>query len=389
MIFFTPCLLFTNIASVITFNKLVTLWPIPAFFALFLIISWVVGQVTFRLFGIQGAYRRFVLACSLFSNTNSLPLAIINSLAFSEAGRLLYWRTDDTQQQVAARGTAYVLFYAMFCNIIRWSYGYHLLQPQPLDQMEDDDIDSDNGDQQPYSPYSSTSTPTLQTYNATDDKLDYGSKCVSPSSSILTPSFPNESSTLLPSSLHQPMIHPWWKRAVFKLHSYMSPPLYAAVLALVVGLSPLHPLLFDEHAFLYPSVTKAIQSCGKVAVPLILICLGSQLTWIAQQEQSSWSSPVVASLVTRMVVPIIVIGTVVICLWHDTHIDLLQDPMFVVSLIILGCTPTAINLSQITQVSGMFEHEMMQVLFWNYGVICIPLMTMVVFVALAVVDNYM
>jgi predicted permease len=70
-------------------------------------------------------------------------------------------------------------------------------------------------------------------------------------------------------------------------------------------------------------------------------------------------------------------------------IDLLQDPMFVVCIIILGSTPTAINLSQITQVSGMFEQEMMQVLFWNYAVICIPVMTAVVFIALAVVDNCM
>ncbi|SAL95228.1 hypothetical protein [Absidia glauca] len=383
MTFFTPCLLFINIASVISIDKLVTFWPIPAFFILFLLVSWVVGQVTFRIMGIEGAHRRFVMACSLFYNTNSLPLAIINSLAFSESGNLLFWHTGDTQQEVAARGMAYVLFFAMFCNIIRWSYGYHLLQYQPSD--------CDMGRQR-HSSYSSiTSTIQDETENNGIDS-DYVNKD-SPSSPLspFPPELAHESSTLLPLSSPSPyQEHRLLKQALLKLHSYMSPPLYAAVLALVVGLSPLRPLFFNEHAFLYPTVTKAIQSCGKAAVPLILICLGSQLTWIAQEPSSSSSlRVVVASLVTRMVAPAIVIGIVVTTLNLSIKIDLLQDPMFVVCIIILGSTPTAINLSQITQVSGMFEQEMMQVLFWNYAVICIPVMTAVVFIALAVVDNCM
>lgn len=385
MTFFTPCLLFTNIASVISIDKLVTFWPIPAFFIMFLLVSWVVGQVTFRIMGIKGAHRRFVMACSLFYNTNSLPLAIINSLAFSESGNLLFWHTGDTQQEVAARGMAYVLLFAMFCNIIRWSYGYHLLQYQPSD--------GDMGRQR-HSSYSSiTSTIQDETENGSTDS-DYVNKD-SPSSPTITspspPEIPNESSTLLPlSSSPSYQEHYMLKQVMLKLHSYMSPPLYAAVLALVVGLSPLRPLFFSEHAFLYPTVTKAIQSCGKAAVPLILICLGSQLTWIAQETPSPSSlRVVVASLVTRMVAPAIVIGIVVTTLNLSIKFDLLQDPMFVVSIIILGSTPTAINLSQITQVSGMFEQEMMQVLFWNYAVICIPVMTAVIFIALSVVDNCM
>lgn len=55
------------------------------------------------LFGIDKYYRRFVLACVMFCNANSLPVAIISSLAVSEAGKTLYFGPDDTQDKVSAR----------------------------------------------------------------------------------------------------------------------------------------------------------------------------------------------------------------------------------------------------------------------------------------------
>lgn len=53
--------------------------------------------------GLSPQYRRFVLACSVFGNTNSMPIAIITSLAVSEAGQILFWDADDSQEFVAAR----------------------------------------------------------------------------------------------------------------------------------------------------------------------------------------------------------------------------------------------------------------------------------------------
>lgn len=55
------------------------------------------------LFGIDRYYKRFILACVMFCNANSLPVAIISSLAVSEAGKTLYWGPDDTRDMVAAR----------------------------------------------------------------------------------------------------------------------------------------------------------------------------------------------------------------------------------------------------------------------------------------------
>ena len=43
------------------------------------------------------------MGCVMFCNANSLPVAIIASLAVSEAGKTLYWGPDDTQKMASAR----------------------------------------------------------------------------------------------------------------------------------------------------------------------------------------------------------------------------------------------------------------------------------------------
>lgn len=172
----------------------------------------------------------------------------------------------------------------------------------------------------------------------------------------------------------------------------MSPPLHAALLALFVGLfPPLKHLMYDEDSFFYASITKAIESCGKASVPIVLVCLGAQLKSIRETQQTNTTQrskkAITLSIFIRMfLAPLCVIPIVFLfAKFGQNWSELASDPMFLVSMIVVGCTPTAINLSQITQVSGVFEEEMLNVLFWSYGVICIPVCTLVVFLALILV----
>ncbi|KAI8393632.1 auxin efflux carrier [Radiomyces spectabilis] len=351
MVFFTPCLLFSNIASIISLEKLLAFWPIPAFYLVFAIISFSASQITSRLVGLNAPYRRFVLACVMFSNTNSLPIAIISSLAVSEAGNILFWDTDDTEVSVAARGISYTLFFAIFGNLIRWSYGYSLLQKH-----------------EPKAKASSLSetSPLLATFPF--------------------PSIAQSRAQSLTRSLKT-------NAYLFarKVDNFMSPPLYAAVLALIVGLSPLKGFLYDKDSFMYPSFTKAIETCGRASVPIILTCLGSQLACISESQHHSHAvrKPVFTAISVRLLLmPLFVIPIVIaFVLYGSRWSTLASDPVFIVMMIVLGCTPTAINLVQITQVNDFCEEEMLRMLFWSYGVICIPVCTFTVFTALSVVDK--
>lgn len=181
------------------------------------------------------------------------------------------------------------------------------------------------------------------------------------------------------------------KRAALRFHSFMTPPLYAATLALIVGLSPLKQVLYNKQSFLYPSFTKAIETCGKAAVPIILSCLGAQLASISESQHATpaMRKPVTAAVVIRMVMtPFLVTPLVVLFVKYGAPYSILAtDPVFIVMMIVLGCTPTAINLVQISQVNGIFEEEMLRMLFWSYGIVCVPVVTMTVFLALNVVDR--
>ncbi|CAO3619522.1 unnamed protein product [Cunninghamella echinulata] len=424
--YFTPCLLFTNVASTISFEKLLAFWPIPVFYYTYSIIFYITTQSTTKLFGLSAPYRRFVLACVMFQNTNSVPLAIMTSLAVSEAGKVLLWNSDDTLEAAAARGISYTLFFAIFGNLLRWSYGYRLLQRKETDDIDTlSEIDEEvvhhdvmdstlnvppsysqvyiNQQQQSASSSSSSISDqagTLKLPGMPDRKLSSMTLAVTPKDEDqdpfkkLIPSQPNERTSLLHPQQQQKNdsgIIAFIKRVANKIHSVMTPPLYAAVLALIVGLSPLKPILYDKHSFLYPAFTKAIEQCGKAAVPIILSCLGAQLADISESSQTSphIKKPVTLAVMIRMMMtPFLVIPIVILFVKYGAaYSTLATDPTFITIMIILGCTPTAINLVQITQVNAIFEEEMLRMLFWSYGIVCVPVVTIIVFLALFIVDT--
>lgn len=343
------------------------------------------------------------------------------------------------------RGISYTLFYAIFGNLLRWSYGYGLLQKTEqdlLDEQQEHDMhgraesgklnggaeiviskgygscspiqdDDDEGRQQqgrmPDRRLSSM-TLTAATDQDGDDEDDvkqsYAAAAApvtpkeAPETTQLLASFPtlpaggdmDGSSSHKNSSSH--LISDLIMQAGQRIHRFMSPPLYAAFLALVVGLTPLKHLLYAKDSFLYPCLTKAIENCGRAAVPLILTTLGAQLYIISTSQHSAapaMMKPVVSAILVRMVImPFVVAPITIAFVVYGARISLLAtDPVFITMMVVLGCSPTAINLVQITQVNNVFEEEMLRMLFWTYGVVCIPVCTAVVFLGLTIVDKVM
>lgn len=141
MNFFTPCLLFSKVAFslssgasvpllaslLLTFtDKLRELWVIPIFFALVsgvsLVVAWLLGSL-FRLDRphryasidlypfdspqLFASHRNFAMAAAMIMNSNSLPVALLQSLVFTVPG--LQWYRDETLDEVAARAITYLL----------------------------------------------------------------------------------------------------------------------------------------------------------------------------------------------------------------------------------------------------------------------------------------
>ncbi|CAE6386351.1 hypothetical protein RSOLAG1IB_02537 [Rhizoctonia solani AG-1 IB] len=122
---FTPSLLFNKVAFSLSPEKLQELWIIPIFFvgitAVSSIVAWVLGTV----FGLKRSQRNFAIAASAFQNSNSLPIALMQSLVVTV--HELKWGKGDTKDGMLGRALTYLVLYSTLGMILRWSYGVHLL----------------------------------------------------------------------------------------------------------------------------------------------------------------------------------------------------------------------------------------------------------------------
>ncbi|RCI08727.1 hypothetical protein L249_4686 [Ophiocordyceps polyrhachis-furcata BCC 54312] len=124
---FTPCLIFTKLASQLNAEKLTELAIIPAIFFIQTLISWIVSTLMARAFQFNKRASNFVTAMGVFGNSNSLPISLVLSLSQTIKG--LHWDriTGDNDDEVAARGILYLLIFQQLGQLVRWSWGYHVL----------------------------------------------------------------------------------------------------------------------------------------------------------------------------------------------------------------------------------------------------------------------
>ncbi|KAF9909226.1 hypothetical protein EC991_008987 [Linnemannia zychae] len=329
--FMTPCLLFTKIASTINWTQFKAFWPIPAFYVLFSLASWIVAKAGSRLFRFSKDEEKFVIASVLFSNTNSLPMALLQSLAFSAAGDRLLRDADDTREAVAARGISYILFYAIFGNLVRWSYGFTLLVPKDKEEEEEEpeeynalppaapsvliNVDMPSSSRPSGSRPSNASALTVtSTYrNAQSNSLTNGESyqgafehtpLKKPAQQQADPSYlhplslpQSSNNTRMPrspaASISESVLLQRAQTAYERIRQVLTPPLLTALLALVVGLVPsLHQLFMSPSSTFYRFLVRPIEGCGAAAIPMILLCLGAQVVHFAATSSSSSASDV-------------------------------------------------------------------------------------------------
>ncbi|KAL9098347.1 MAG: hypothetical protein Q9163_005982 [Psora crenata] len=128
---FTPCLIFTKLASQLTADKLMDLAIIPAIFIVQTLVSYICSLGVSKAFGLKQRPRNFVIAMGVFGNSNSLPISLVLSLSQTVKG--LHWAKipGDNDDEVAARGILYLLIFQQLGQLLRWSWGYNVLLAPP------------------------------------------------------------------------------------------------------------------------------------------------------------------------------------------------------------------------------------------------------------------
>ncbi|MDC6272005.1 AEC family transporter, partial [Acetobacter pasteurianus] len=176
--------------------------------------------------------------------------------------------------------------------------------------------------------------------------------------------------------------------------AFMNPPLYAMLISVIVASTPLQQVFFDttgnngNGSFIHNTFTNAITNLGSVSIPLILIVLGSNLYPSQDIPAASkhYNRMLIGSLVSRMILPPIILLPIIAMCVKYINTSILDDPIFLIVAFVLTVSPPAIQLSQISQLNGIYQKEMAGVLFWGYVILTLPTTIFIVVFSLKVLD---
>lgn len=351
---FTPCLVASKLAGSLSVDQLKDLWLLPITFVLLTLVSYGVGLYASRIMKLPSKQTRFVIGCTVFQNSNSLPLALVTALASSLDG--LWWdqRANDTDEAVASRGILYLLVFSQLGLSIRWSYGYNYLfaKSRPGDATEHGSLADPESrtpsvlDQehvpysdQPFEPYQDNSSPG-QEQNirvATGFPPAPSSTHKSPVQPEL-PTANSESGDLIQFPALQSANR---KHNIFEsitdglvaaaktFYGFLNPPLWAMIIALIVACVPgLQPFFYTKGTFQYNSITTAVSTAGDCAVPLILVVLGANLAQEKAESDSGlpYSNKTVwTAIVSRMILVPVILLPILAILARFAPISVIDD----------------------------------------------------------------
>lgn len=161
---------------------------------------------------------------------------------------------------------------------------------------------------------------------------------------------------------------------------FMNPPLWAMLVAIIIAsVPPLQRLFFTPGTFIENSVTSAIRQSGGVAVPLILVVLGANLARNTlpvdpnhtQEDDKEENRILIASIVSRMLLPTIIMAPILAVSAKYVPVSILDDPIFIIVCFLLTGAPSALQLAQICQLNNVYVGAMSRLLFQSYVVWCV------------------
>ena len=268
-------------------------------------------------------FRSFAIAAAMFMNSNSLPIALMQSLVVTVPG--LKWGSDDSKNAMVGRALTYLVLYSTLGMILRWSYGVRLLSQADPETTEDGNLAPPDSpllgrDESAFPPSSEEYRVLHREYPHSDQSStvahgeEYPTIVVHDTSRRSDPkffySFPNTpspksqvasgASSSVPSAeasdaeeddtlefpvrrrFTEPTSTVWQsrrrriRRKVEKVFhnftEFMTVPLWAALMSLVVACIPPLQHMLDEHV---QPIKGALTQAGNCSIPLTLVVLGA------------------------------------------------------------------------------------------------------------------
>lgn len=138
--FFTPALLFSKVAFTLDPARLAELIIVPAGFVIITVVSALVAWMLSSVARLTRAQRNFSIACAITPNSNSLPVALMQSLVATVPQ--LHWEEEgepeDNVNGMLGRALTYLVLFSTLGMFLRWSLGAKLLSS--IDESKDEPV---------------------------------------------------------------------------------------------------------------------------------------------------------------------------------------------------------------------------------------------------------
>ncbi|ODV87455.1 hypothetical protein CANARDRAFT_5988 [[Candida] arabinofermentans NRRL YB-2248] len=400
---FTPALIFTKLASSLSLKKLLEVIIIPMLFVMVTGVSYCCSIWMSTLLKLSESESNFVTAMAVFGNSNSLPVSLTLALSYTLPG--LEWEDveDDTPDQIASRGLIYLLIFQQLGQMLRWSWGYNkLLKKQSKETLYGVDHPFVQRDIEQHQSLlggeNNSNRPISYGSNEENDEIDNNNNTLTvPSQPIVAENQWSEGSSMSSNlSTNKSVVEERENDNqetsggevttigpnIFKrIYSAMNPPLWAMLVSVIVASVPqIRYEFYESNGFVQNTFSKSISQLGSVSIPLILVVLGANLAPSSEIPPAcpNYSKMIFGSLVSRMVLPSIILLPIITLSTKWIGLSILDDPIFLITSFLLITSPPAIQLSQICQLNEIYQKEMAGVLFYGYVILTLPVTIVIV-----------
>lgn len=377
-----PLFIFTRCSMGLTADLVMQLWVVPLLTLAFMSIGYLSGVAATRLSAAPRAMWPTMVTMVTFSNVVGMPLPLLESLISGLFGQ------QAAEAQV--RGASFLFLCNVAQSVTMWSLaGPMLRHGGPFARPHEDGSQSGiilesstRSDQPPPNEgvgrgrrpkimwrapkHSRLTTVEHGAMQPSDEDPSVGAKLEAAMDTEEVQSAarpPRTPSTLWGRIRASPFID-----GMLAVRNAINRPAAASLMGILVGCTPLR-YVFVEEAAPMRWLIDSLELLGTGGIPLIIFVLGATLSKGGGNGGSVGDMPraaVVATLLAKLVlVPVLNICLIYAC----TYAGVLTrgiDGLLPLTMVIVGASPTAMNISMIATMQGTGHREVAMLMFYQY-----------------------
>lgn len=328
---FLPCLIFTELGTAVTFQKLCQWWFIPVNVLLAAVVGCSIGCLVVLIIRPPQEFIKFTIVMIGIGNIGNIPLVLIAAVCGDDRNP---FGDSATCNEL---GVAYISFGQWVGAVIVYTFVFNMLSPK---------TDLDCG----------TATSDLEIHSTV---------------SATVPLLGTEESAGGPGSLPQQTAS--WKTKMSRLAQFLQvkrlkhifqPAVVASILALIIGAIPsLKNFFLTDDAPLY-FLSDSLSIMGEAMIPCIMLALGGNLLGGPGKSKLGMRTTVAITFVRLFVVP--PAGMAVVFLADKLGFLPENDQLFRFVLLLQHSMPSSILAGAVAALTGVAEKEASAVLFWEH-----------------------